>query len=116
MHKYVKNWIKMMLTNSKAQSKYNLSIYIKKIKEKLLKLFYKKSGIQNFPGFRVRVWVSYPKKVGIPGSGMGSGADTRTRTRNPAFFRYYCMFFSSKILIFVFLKAKETLKKKFGCI
>ena len=52
MHKYVKNWIKMMLINSKAQSKYNLSIYIKKIKEKLLKLFYKKSGIQNFPGFR----------------------------------------------------------------
>ena len=67
--------------------KYNLSIDIKKIKEKLLKLFYKKSGIQNFPGFRVRVWVSYPKKVGTPGSGMGSGADTRTRTRNPFFFR-----------------------------
>ena len=68
---YAKNWIKMMLINSKAQSKYNLSIYIKKIKKKLLKPFYKKSGIQNFSGFRVRVWVSYPKKVGILGSGSG---------------------------------------------
>ena len=61
----------MMLINTKAQLKYNLSIDIKKIKEKLLKLFYKKSGIQNFPGFRVRVWVSYPKKLGILGSGSG---------------------------------------------
>ena len=58
----------MMLINTKAQLKYNLSIDIKK---KLLKLFYKKSGIQNFPGFRVRVWVSYPKKLGILGSGSG---------------------------------------------
>ena len=74
--------------------KYNLSIDIKK---KLLKLFYKKSGIQNFPGFRVRVWVSYPKKLGIP----GSGADTRTQI---------CLFF--RVLLYGYDTLKKVLKDK----